>query len=130
MLEFWEREYTEIIANNPIIRALPPGERLQAVNEIVDDNRLTEFDLAIALWARHDEVAARALRDSYKVRLDFVRAAFREIGFTGDDLEMRTRLFACYVSNAPQMFGEKLTARDKRMRRLRNRLLIQELTGG
>jgi AcrR family transcriptional regulator len=125
LLEFWEREYIDVVRENVRIMELPPYERLQAVNEMVDDNWLVEYDLAIAHWALQDEDAARALEASYESRMDFVRQAFRELGFTGDDLEMRTRLFVCYVSSAPQMFGEQLTARDKRIRRQRNRLLIQ-----
>ena len=128
MLEFWEREYTVVVIQNPTISTLPPTERLQAANEMVDDYWLTEYDLAIAHWALHDEGAAEALEQAYKVRLDFVRQAFRELGFTGDDLEMRTRLFMCYISSAPQMFGSKQTNRDKRMRKLRNQLLIQQPT--
>jgi AcrR family transcriptional regulator len=127
MLEFWEREYTTVVSRNPAITGLRPAERLQAINEMVDDNCLTEYDLAIAHWALHDKAAAGILGKTYQQRLEFVRQALRELGFAGDELEMRTRLFACYVSNAPQMFGAKLTARDKRMRKLRNRLLVQRL---
>lgn len=127
MLEFWEREYTMVVARSPAITGLPPAERLQAINRMVDDNWLTEYDLAIAHWALDDEHADKILKKAYKLRLDVVRQAFRELGFSGDELEMRTRLFACYVSNAPQMFGAKLTARDKRMRKLRNNLLVQQL---
>lgn len=127
MLDFWKREYTAVVASNPRIAELPAEERLQAINEMVIDNRLAEYDLAIAHWARHDKSAARVLDDAYKLRMAFVGQAFRDLGFSGDELEMRTRLFVCYVSNAQIMFGQKLTARDKRMRKLRNRLLVQEL---
>ena len=128
MLEFWEREYTEVLTRNPVVRNLPPAERLQVVSEVVEDEYLPQYNLAIDLWARDDEAAARIRDDSLKQRLNFVREAFRELGFAGDELEMRTRMFVCYVSNAQSMFGVKLTARDKRMRKLRNRLLVQHLT--
>ncbi|MEP5765950.1 MAG: TetR/AcrR family transcriptional regulator [Halieaceae bacterium] len=128
MLDFWEREYTEVISGNQQIASLPPAARLEAISEMVDANRLTEYDLAIAHWARYDEEAARVLDEAYSVRMEFVSRAFRELGFRGEELEMRTRLFVCYHSNAAQMFGEKVTARDKRIRVLRNRLMIQELT--
>ncbi len=127
MLNFWEREYTTVVTKNPEVTGLPAAERLQAINEMVDRNRLTEYDLAIAHWAQQDEAAARILQETYRLRMALLRQAFRELGFEGDELEMRTRLFVCYVSSAPQMFGEKLTARDRRIRKLRNRLMIQEL---
>ncbi len=127
MLDYWEREYTTVVTESPMITDLPAAERLQAINAMVDENRLTEYDLAIAHWAQHDEAAAAVLKDTYQVRMSLLRKAFRELGFSGDELEMRTRLFVCYVSNAAQMFGDRLTARDKRIRSQRNRLLIQAL---
>lgn len=128
MLEYWEQGYTAVVSSDQKLASLPPAQRLCAINEIVDRNHLAEYDLAIAHWAQHDKAAASALAQAYQVRLDYVGQAFRELGFTGDELTMRIRLFVCYVSNAPQMFGDKLTARDRRIRKLRNRLLIQQLT--
>jgi AcrR family transcriptional regulator len=130
MLEFWEREYTTVVTENPEVAAMPPAQRLQRINEVVDENWLAEYELAITHWAQHDQAAARVLGHSYKLRMGFVGQALRELGFSGDELEMRTRLFVCYVSNAPQIFGASLTARDKRIRKLRNRLMIQQLTEG
>ena len=127
MLEFWEREYTGIIANDKEIAAMPARERLLAINAIVDDRGLTRLDAAISAWARQDPKAARLLAQTYKVRLKTLRKAFRDLGFQGDELEMRTRLFVCYVSNEAAMFGGEQTARGRRMRKLRNRLLIQKL---
>ncbi len=49
-------------------------------------------------------MAARAVRKVNRVRLDFVASAFSELGFTGDDLEMRSMLFVCYHSWESPMF--------------------------
>jgi hypothetical protein len=38
--------------------------------------------------------------------LDFVRDALSELGFTGDDLEMRSMLFVCYHTWELPMFRE------------------------
>jgi hypothetical protein len=38
------------------------------------------------------------------MRMDFIRKAFSELGFTDDDLEMRTMLFACYHTWESSMF--------------------------
>jgi AcrR family transcriptional regulator len=127
MLEFWVREYTAVVAKSPGINTMPPAERLLAINEAVLDFDLNRYDLAIAAWARFDENVAEQLRHSTDMRMEIVGKAFRELGFRGDDLEMRTRLFVCYVSNEAIMFGPRSSAKERRIRALRNRLLIQEL---
>ena len=123
ILNYWEAEYTDTVSNNPLLQAMAPQERLQALSEAVIDFNLTKYDLAIAQWAQLDPEAKLLLQHSYKVRLSYVRKAFREIGFKGDELEMRTQLFVCYTSNEQDMFGASNTARDRRMRKLRVQLL-------
>jgi hypothetical protein len=61
-------------------------------------------------------------------RLGVARKAFAELGFRGNDLEMRTRLFVCYVSNEASMFGLCWSTKDRKIRELRTRLLTQYLT--
>ncbi|MHC4708923.1 MAG: TetR/AcrR family transcriptional regulator [Planctomycetota bacterium] len=104
LLDYWTREYTEIIADNPEAQKLEPRERLRMIMDMVLDPGLTEYDLPMRAWAAQDPQVARRVGRVYKVRLDFVRKAFAELGFAGDELEMRTRLFVCYQSWERVMF--------------------------
>jgi len=70
------------------------------------DYELTRYEIAIRQWAVQDTEAARAVRKVNRIRLDLVRKALSELGFTGDDLEMRTMLFVCYQSWESPMFRE------------------------
>jgi len=45
-----------------------------------------------------------AVKKANNLRMDFIRKAFSELGFAGDDLEMRTMLFACYHTWEASMF--------------------------
>lgn len=54
--------------------------------------------MAIRLWALQDAGADRAVRKVNRLRLNFVRNAFSELGFKDEDLEMRTMLYVCYHS--------------------------------
>lgn len=125
MLEYWEREYTSVISSNPMIAELAPKERLLAISETIAEHRLAEFDHQISAWARNDPRALDLLEHTYALRMDFVRAAFRELGFRGDELEMRTRLFVCYHSNEEAMFGPQSGRKAARLRQLRVRLLAE-----
>jgi hypothetical protein len=44
------------------------------------------------------------VKETNNLRMDFIRKAFSELGFTDDDLEMRTMLFACYHTWEASMF--------------------------
>lgn len=97
---------TEVISKNPQIGVLQPRDRLIRIAETILQFDLTRYDLAIRQWAVHDAQAARGVRRVDRIRLKFVGQAFRELGFTGDDLEMRTMLFVCYHTWEAPMFRQ------------------------
>jgi hypothetical protein len=74
--------------------------------EMILDFDLTRYEMAIRQWGLQDAGAARAVKKANQLRLDFARKALSELGFKGDDLEMRTMLFVCYHSWESPMFRE------------------------
>lgn len=98
LVRYWREAYTEVVSRDPGLRLARPKARLRRVMEMVVDHDLARWDVAMRSWAGHDPEVAKATRRVYRIRLDFVRDAFAELGFEGDDLEMRTRLFVCYQS--------------------------------
>jgi len=106
LLNYWTHELTEVVTTNPDILALKPKSRLIRTAEMILDYELTRYDIAFRQWALHDAEAARAVKKVNRLRLDYIRNAFFELGFKGDDLEMRTMLFTCYHSLELPMFPE------------------------
>jgi len=51
-------------------------------------------------------MAACSVRKVNRRRLDFVSRAFSDLGFRGDDLDMRSMLFVCYHTWESPMFRE------------------------
>ena len=105
MLAYWSHEFTGVVAADPEIMNMPPAERLLAIMQMVDKYDLTRYDVHFRAWAKNDPAAARGVRDVIRVRLDTVRALFSELGFEGEELEVRAHLFVCYGSNEGDMFG-------------------------
>ena len=66
-------------------------------------------------FALTDKRASRAVKKSNNLRVDFTREAFSELGFAGDDLEMRTMLFACYHTWEASMFASVSRKRRKEL---------------
>ena len=106
ILDYWVHEQTEVITDNPEVIALNPKNRLAKAAEMVHEHDLGRYDIAIRQWAMHNAVAARAVRKVNRVRVGFIRDAFSELGFTGDDADMRAMLFVCYHTWESTMFRE------------------------
>jgi AcrR family transcriptional regulator len=106
LLNYWTHELTEVVTTNIDILAIEPKDRLIKTAEMILDYELTRYDIAIRQWAMQDAGAARAVRKVNRLRLNFIRNAFAEMGFKGEDLEMRTMLFTCYHSLEFPMFPE------------------------
>ena len=103
LLDYWVRELTEVITADADLAALEPKSRLTKTAEMILEYDLARYDMAIRQWALTDTGVARAVRKVDRMRMDFLRDAFREIGFTGDDLEIRAMLFLCYQTWEPSI---------------------------
>ncbi|MFC1580819.1 TetR/AcrR family transcriptional regulator [Thermodesulfobacteriota bacterium] len=126
LLDFWVNEYTVIVTGNPDVIKLDPKKRLYTTMEMIRDKHLTKYDLAMTSWARLDSQANRVVKKVVKLRLDYLRGIFAELGFEGDELEMRTRLFVCYHSWEDTMFPDLSDQKHSKLLKLRYKYLIQK----
>lgn len=104
MFDYWVQEFSDVVTANPKILAGPPRSRLKQAMEIFIDQDLTLYEAAIHNWAETNPDIAKRVRKVHQQRIGFLRKIFSELGFTGDDLEMRTRLFFCYHTWERSMF--------------------------
>ncbi|SNS60948.1 TetR/AcrR family transcriptional regulator [Tropicimonas sediminicola] len=124
LLDHW-RALDELPAlRKSAIAGMSPAARLALIAEIVDRDDLSRYDFAIRQWARQDARVRRIWRAEMNYRIDLIRGLFAELGFTGDDLENRTRLFVAYAVSERDIFSE-LSAKDRvRLREMRLQLLL------
>lgn len=119
LIAYWAHEHTEVVTQNPLLKMTPPRERLLMISILVFEQNLTEYDFAMQVWANKDPTVAKTVRKVTKARLNFSRSAFAELGYEGDDLEMRARLFLGHMTSERQIFGaNKKAASLYRQRRL------------
>ena len=126
LLNYWVGEYTGVVTDNPDVIKLDPKKRLLTVMEMVRDKQLTKYDLAMTSWAKSDPQVQKVVKRVVKMRLDFLRSTFAELGFDGDELEMRTRLFVCYHSWEDTMFPELSNQKHSKLKKLRHKFFIQK----
>lgn len=124
LLDYWAHEYTEVVTTNEALLQLPAAERLLATMEMVWEHDLGALDLHFHVWARKDAKVARKVNQVLRKRLDYLRSLFSDAGFSGDELEMRARLFVTYTSNEPLMIRFKSKEQTRQLRKRRWRLLL------
>ena len=113
LLDYWAHEYTEVVTRNPLLLMASPRERLVMISTLVFEQNLTEFDAAMLVWANKDPKIARKVRKVINMRVAFAGKAFEELGFEGDALDMRARVFVGHLSSERQMFGPDKRAAQK-----------------
>lgn len=99
------------------------AEVLNRVAETVEKYRLGELDFAIRQWATGDPHVRKVYRKEMKLRVEHIRGAFALLGFEGDDLEARARMFVAYTTSEATLFPDLKASEKKRMRALRIELL-------
>ena len=115
LLDYWVHEITEVITNNMEIDSLEPRERLLRCAEMVLELDLTRYEIGIHQFSLTEERALRTVKKANKLRMDFIRKAFSDLGFSGDDLETRAMLFACYQTWEASMFPDVSRKRRKEL---------------
>lgn len=124
MLDYWTHEFTAVVTENPELQEGDATRRLYKTMVMILDHDLTKYDLAIRDWAARDPSAAKAVRLVYRMRLEFLRRIFADIGFRGQQLEMRTRLFVGYHSWEQATFDDLSKDERRKLLRLRHKLLV------
>jgi AcrR family transcriptional regulator len=126
MVEYWAHEFTEVVTKNPTLREGDPRKRLEQTMLMILEHDLTRYEVPMRAWAEADPGIARRVRQVYRQRLDFLREIFRDLGFEGDDLEMRTRLFTCYHTWERAMFSKESKKSLRKLIKLRVDLLAKK----
>ena len=123
LLAYWTHELTEVVTSNSELLKLEPRERLCRAAEMIIDYDLTRYEISIRQWALTNDLADQAVNKINEIRLDFVSQTLAELGFEGDDLQMRAMLFVCYHSWETPMFRDITENRRRELIQKRIELL-------
>ena len=124
LLDYWANEYTAVITEDMDMKKLDAEKRLFTTMKIVREKKLPKYDLAMNSWAKVDPLVDKVVKKVIKIRLDFTRAMFEELGFDGDELEMRARMFLCYHAWEEVMFTDDNDNEYVKMQKLRYKMFI------
>ncbi|MEM8885542.1 MAG: hypothetical protein AAGD14_15865, partial [Planctomycetota bacterium] len=119
LMDYWEKESTDKVATLLQEVEGAPEERLLGLMKLIQANAATSGDVAIRSYAAHDAEAAAIVARSDARRAEVVGGMFRDIGFRGAELRMRTQLFLCYESCERFVASDATDAQRARLMRKR-----------
>lgn len=98
LADYWARSSTQVVIDDLKTMAGSPEDRLFSLMKRIGRQDLAGHDLAMRAWASHEPEVAPFVKRVDRLRLTFVRSLFKEMGFEGDELETRTRIFVTAIS--------------------------------
>ncbi len=98
IVDHWIEQSTIRITEELSSVELSARDRLLKLIEFIKQDEYCKHELPIRLWAIKQPNTLGAIEGMDRKRYEFVRALFEEIGFTDDELEMRTQTFVIYYS--------------------------------
>ena len=120
MADYWVNT-----ANKKVINAVQKVQgdaktRLLSLMEIISQKELQKYDLPMrALGLKYPEIT-KIVKKVDNQRLDFVRNLFVEMGFKGEELEMRTRTFVCTYAGEHVFFVKEKMKNPQKRRKLKH----------
>lgn len=119
LLEYWAKKFTyEVIDETNAIEG-GAGERLYGLMELLTRSDASRYDIAVRAWAAQEPAVAIVVRRVDMTRLGYVKSLFRELGFEGDDLTIRSRAVLYWTSFELGLFEPLSKQESLRMLELR-----------
>ena len=127
LVDFWDRHFTKSIID--ALGTLPedtePGDVLWELQLAIHDLGLNQHELLIRSMTLELEVCENGVRKVDEERYTAVSGIFARLGFEGDELDMRTRMFLVAISQESNLFLDKHGPIDLKKIRLRHEFFIR-----
>ncbi|NIP47662.1 MAG: TetR family transcriptional regulator [Gammaproteobacteria bacterium] len=93
---YWEQVFTQRAGEQIAEPNADPREKLAMLAKMIIEGDLGRYDIVMRAWAAHETEVAKAVKrvDAYRIRV--VRSLFSAMGFEGEALETRTRIFMTF----------------------------------
>jgi len=123
LLEYWEREMTDVAIKTAREYPGPPAERIFLLMEAVMHGDMARYDLPIWHWAQSDSNAAAVLKRVLKKRFNFAAWMFKQAGFSDRQAKARGRMMVVYLMGESTLVSDSLS-KNKELLRLKHAILM------
>ena len=120
LTEFWEEITTNRIAQEIRSSSGDAKAKLLELMYAIDDGNLSKYDVPMRAWATHDPGVAKVVKRVDKLRSSVVQQLFQEMGFSGNELDMRVTTFVVFHSMEHVLHEKQSAKRRKELTKLRH----------
>ena len=116
LLEYWEREMTEVAIEAAKRFTDSPKDRILSLMEGVTAGNLARYDLPIWHWAQSDAKARHVFNRVLKKRFEFAAWMFTQAGFSAEQADARGRLMVTYMMAEATLVPGSLAKRKESLK--------------
>ncbi len=127
LARYWDRRDTDSVieALSSLPKDTSPQDKLWELMLAIYDMRFNRDELLIRSMAREFPEVTKVVRSVDEKRFFFVGQLFAEMGFKGDELEMRTFAFVSLTTQESYLLIEQSTEIYERQLKLRHEFFIR-----
>jgi len=124
---YWAETLTSKALANLRLGKGSAQERLLILIQRIKDDDLPKYDIVMRAWALDEPLIADQVERVDRERYEYIKSLFAEMGFTGNDLEMRTMIFQAYHSLSPALFGSFFEENRFKHEKIRHQFFTQKI---
>ena len=130
LVEHWAKVSTLVVVEHVKQVQGSAEERLFEQMQFIVINDLTRYDIAVRAWALMEPQVAHIVRKTDKRRLDFIRNLFAEMGFEGNEVEMRALTLVTFHAMEHGLLVKKTEEERLELLQLRHAMLTRSVSTG
>jgi AcrR family transcriptional regulator len=127
LVDYWDRHDTQMVID--AVAAMPetvsPQDKLWELMCEVYEARHNQYDLLIRSLTLEFPALKEAVAKVDRKRVELVKSLFSEMGFAGDELEMRAHAFVVTTSLERQLLVKLPKAKYDRLLKLRHEFFVR-----
>ena len=123
---YWVEEYTLSLTSQIKAEFPDANKRLLALLKRLTETNHARYDFAVLYWGQYEPAAKAMVQEAMDFRLNYIRSIFKELGFKGDELEMRVQTVVTFQTM--ELHDYNNLTKEERLRhvKLRHRMLTRK----
>ena len=102
-------------------------EKLLLLMQAIKNYQLEKYDIVMRAWALDEPLVAKQVEKVDRLRFEYIKSLFSEMGFKGAELKMRSMLFQAYHSLSNALTGTFFEENRFKHENLRHQFFIQKI---
>ena len=102
-------------------------EKLLLLMQAIKNYQLEKYDIVMRAWALDEPLVAKQVEKVDRLRFEYIKSLFSEMGFKGAELKMRSMLFQAYHSLSNALTGTFFEENRFKHENLRYQFFIKKL---